>query len=104
MRTSTRAALERIALDATRLRTGKRQVLTARPSTTQRRDTRSPASTNSFYARAATRSAQMANHAMRGCRLPVVLTAIEIHKGEFKQGCDSCHTTTTWKKSSFTTT
>ncbi len=23
------------------------------------------------------------------------------HKGEFKQGCDSCHTTTTWKKSSF---
>ena len=26
------------------------------------------------------------------------------HKGEFKQGCDSCHTTSTWKKSSFTTT
>ncbi len=26
------------------------------------------------------------------------------HKGEFKQGCDSCHTTLTWKKSSFTTT
>lgn len=24
------------------------------------------------------------------------------HKGEFKQGCDSCHTTTTWKKSDFT--
>jgi hypothetical protein len=24
------------------------------------------------------------------------------HKGEFKQGCDSCHTTSTWKKSSFT--
>jgi len=26
------------------------------------------------------------------------------HKGEFKQGCDSCHTTTTWKKSSFSAT
>ncbi len=26
------------------------------------------------------------------------------HKGEFKQGCDSCHTTSTWKKSSFTAT
>lgn len=26
------------------------------------------------------------------------------HKGEFKQGCDSCHTTLTWKKSSFTAT
>ncbi|HZP05311.1 MAG TPA: hypothetical protein VFB43_10450 [Terracidiphilus sp.] len=26
------------------------------------------------------------------------------HKGEFKQGCDSCHTTFTWKKSSFTST
>ncbi len=26
------------------------------------------------------------------------------HKGEFKQGCDSCHTTFTWKKSTFTTT
>jgi hypothetical protein len=25
------------------------------------------------------------------------------HKGEFKPGCDSCHTTSTWKKSSFTT-
>jgi hypothetical protein len=25
------------------------------------------------------------------------------HKGEFKQGCDSCHTTVTWKKSSFVT-
>jgi hypothetical protein len=23
------------------------------------------------------------------------------HKGEFKPGCDSCHSTTTWKKSSF---
>jgi len=23
------------------------------------------------------------------------------HKGEFKQGCDSCHTTSTWKQSSF---
>jgi hypothetical protein len=23
------------------------------------------------------------------------------HKGAFRQGCDSCHTTTTWKKSSF---
>lgn len=26
------------------------------------------------------------------------------HKGSFKQGCDSCHSTTTWKKSSFATT
>jgi hypothetical protein len=26
------------------------------------------------------------------------------HKGEFKQGCDSCHTTLTWKKSTFTAT
>ncbi len=26
------------------------------------------------------------------------------HKGTFKQGCDSCHNTTSWKKSSFTTT
>jgi hypothetical protein len=26
------------------------------------------------------------------------------HKGEFKQGCDSCHTTSTWKKSNFTST
>ncbi len=26
------------------------------------------------------------------------------HKGAFKPGCDSCHTTTTWKKSTFTTT
>ena len=26
------------------------------------------------------------------------------HKGEFRQGCDSCHTTFTWKKSNFTTT
>ncbi len=26
------------------------------------------------------------------------------HKGEFKQGCDSCHTTTSWKTSNFTTT
>jgi len=26
------------------------------------------------------------------------------HKGAFKPGCDSCHTTTTWKKSSFSTT
>ena len=25
------------------------------------------------------------------------------HKGEFKQGCDSCHTTFSWKNSSFTT-
>ena len=25
------------------------------------------------------------------------------HKGEFKQGCDSCHNTVTWKKSNFTT-
>jgi hypothetical protein len=24
------------------------------------------------------------------------------HKGEFKQSCESCHTTSTWKKSSFT--
>jgi hypothetical protein len=24
------------------------------------------------------------------------------HKGEFKQGCESCHSTSTWKKSSFT--
>jgi len=26
------------------------------------------------------------------------------HKGEFKQSCESCHTTLTWKKSTFTTT
>jgi hypothetical protein len=26
------------------------------------------------------------------------------HKGEFKQGCDSCHTTSTWQKSNFTNT
>jgi hypothetical protein len=26
------------------------------------------------------------------------------HKGEFKQTCESCHTTTTWKKSTFTAT
>jgi len=26
------------------------------------------------------------------------------HKGEFKQGCDSCHTTSSWTKSNFTTT
>jgi hypothetical protein len=26
------------------------------------------------------------------------------HKGEFKQGCDSCHTTSTWNKSGFTST
>ena len=26
------------------------------------------------------------------------------HKGVFKPGCDSCHTTTTWKKSAFATT
>jgi hypothetical protein len=26
------------------------------------------------------------------------------HKGAFKPGCDSCHTTTTWKKSSFSAT
>ncbi len=26
------------------------------------------------------------------------------HKGEFKQSCESCHTTSTWKKSSFTST
>ncbi len=26
------------------------------------------------------------------------------HKGEFKQGCDSCHNTFTWKKSTFTST
>ncbi len=25
------------------------------------------------------------------------------HKGEFKQGCDSCHSTSTWKKSGFET-
>jgi hypothetical protein len=25
------------------------------------------------------------------------------HKGEFKQGCDSCHTTSTWKRSNFAT-
>lgn len=25
----------------------------------------------------------------------------DVHKGEFRQGCDSCHTTSTWKKSSF---
>jgi len=26
------------------------------------------------------------------------------HKGEFKQGCESCHATSTWKKSTFTST
>jgi len=26
------------------------------------------------------------------------------HKAEFSQGCDSCHTTSTWKRSSFTST
>jgi hypothetical protein len=26
------------------------------------------------------------------------------HKGAFKQGCDSCHSTTTWKKSTFAST
>jgi hypothetical protein len=26
------------------------------------------------------------------------------HKGEFKQGCDSCHNTSSWKKSGFATT
>lgn len=26
------------------------------------------------------------------------------HKGEFKQGCDTCHTTTSWSKSSFVST
>jgi hypothetical protein len=26
------------------------------------------------------------------------------HRGSFKQGCDSCHSTATWKKSSFTAT
>jgi Class III cytochrome C family. len=26
------------------------------------------------------------------------------HKGAFRQGCDSCHSTTTWKKSSFSST
>ena len=26
------------------------------------------------------------------------------HKGEFKQGCESCHTTSTWKRSTFTST
>jgi hypothetical protein len=26
------------------------------------------------------------------------------HKGEFKQSCESCHTTTTWKKSTFAST
>ena len=25
----------------------------------------------------------------------------DVHKGEFKQGCETCHTTSTWKKSSF---
>ena len=29
---------------------------------------------------------------------------VDPHKGAFKQGCDSCHTTFTWKKSSFGTT
>ena len=29
---------------------------------------------------------------------------VDPHKGAFKQGCDSCHTTFTWKKSAFTTT
>ena len=29
---------------------------------------------------------------------------VDPHKGAFKQGCDSCHTTFTWKKSIFTTT
>jgi hypothetical protein len=29
---------------------------------------------------------------------------VDPHKGTFKQGCDSCHTTITWKKSTFATT
>ena len=29
---------------------------------------------------------------------------IDPHKGEFKQGCESCHSTSTWIKSSFTST
>ena len=29
---------------------------------------------------------------------------VDPHKGAFKQGCDSCHTTTTWKKSTFAIT
>ncbi|WP_348263411.1 hypothetical protein P8935_02385 [Telmatobacter sp. DSM 110680] len=29
---------------------------------------------------------------------------VDPHKGAFKQGCDSCHTTFTWKKSTFSTT
>jgi hypothetical protein len=28
---------------------------------------------------------------------------VDPHKGEFKQGCDSCHSTSTWKKSGFVT-
>ena len=29
---------------------------------------------------------------------------VDPHKGAFKQGCDSCHTTFTWKRSAFTAT
>lgn len=29
---------------------------------------------------------------------------VDPHKGAFKQGCDSCHTTVTWKKSTFSVT
>ena len=29
---------------------------------------------------------------------------VDPHKGAFKQGCDSCHNTTTWKKSTFSVT
>jgi len=29
---------------------------------------------------------------------------LDPHKGEFKQGCESCHTTATWKKSKFAST
>ena len=29
---------------------------------------------------------------------------VDPHKGAFKQGCDSCHTTVTWKKSAFAVT
>ena len=63
------------------------------------------ANIGTFSARAVTPPGRTASRDIRGFSFRSCSDCHrDPHKGEFKQGCDSCHTTFTWKKSSFTTT
>ena len=73
--------------------------------TIPRRLIRSPASTDYVKCESCHTPGRMAKHSTRDCRSQVVPIVIATRTMEhLKQGCDSCHTTLTWKKSRFTET